>query len=160
MSTFRDRAHFCFFFLALLPILLSCDRNRVFEENIPIPEGTWKSRSKLVFSVEIPSQTQHYNVLLNIRNTPDYKFSNLFLFLTTHYPDSTTSKDTIELRLADYDGRWLGEGMGSVKFSRFLLKRNVIFPKSGNYRFEIEQAMRENNLKGICDAGIRIERPF
>lgn len=146
-------------FLILVPFFLSCDRNRVYEENIPIPEGIWKSRNKLVFSVEIPSKTTRYNVLLNIRNTPDYPFSNLFLFLITHYPDSTLSKDTIELRLADYDGRWLGEGMGSVKFSRFMLKKQVLFPQTGNYRIEIEQAMRTENLKGIRDAGLRIERP-
>jgi gliding motility-associated lipoprotein GldH len=157
----RIRPAIANFFLLLLLVTLtaSCDRRRVYEENIPIEGGVWNAGQKLVFSVDIPSKTQPYNVLLNIRNTPDYPYSNLFLFLTTRYPDATTSRDTLELTLADYDGRWLGEGMGSVKFSRFLLKKLVQFPQTGKYSFELEQAMRVKELKGIRDAGFRIEQP-
>lgn len=141
----------------LLFVMISCDRNRLYDENVTIPEGIWESNQPLTFTVNIPSKMQRYNVLLSIRNTPDYQFSNLFLFMTTRYPDSTFARDTIELALADYDGRWLGEGAGSVKFSRFMLKKNVLFPLTGKYRFELEQAMRVHDLKGIRDAGIRIE---
>lgn len=148
-----------FFFFAVLFILVSCDQNRLFDENSAIPEGIWQSGEPVTFTVAIPSKIQRYNVLLSIRNSPDYQFSNLFLFMTTRYPDSTFSRDTIELTLADYDGRWLGEGTGSVKFSRFMLKRNVLFPMAGNYRFELEQAMRVSNLKGIRDVGLRLEKP-
>jgi gliding motility-associated lipoprotein GldH len=73
-------------------------------------------------------------------------------------PDGQMSRDTAELTLADYDGRWLGSGMGSVKFSHFLFQKDVRFKQAGTYRFVFEQAMRVNELNGINDIGLRIEK--
>lgn len=140
-------------------LFLSCDRNRLFEENIVLENQQWPSSQRLTFQCEIPSETTGYNVYLHVRNTPEYPFSNLYLFLTTTFPDGTHSKDTIELTLAGSDGRWLGSGLGSVRFSRFLFKKDVRFPLPGHYRFEFEQAMRTPLLAGISDMGMRIEKP-
>ena len=139
-------------------VLLSCDRNRVYEDNFLIENGTWNASKPAVFDVEITRLTDKYNVYLNVRNALEYPYSNLFLFLSTSYPDGKKSVDTLELRLADLDGRWLGSGMGSVKFSRFMLKKGVLFPQKGHYHFEMMQAMRVNELKGIRDIGLRIEK--
>ncbi len=149
---------FLFLLLTISVFMTSCDRNQIYEENFQIDKGIWNVRKPAVFDVEISRLNLRYNVYLNLRNAPDYPYSNLFVFLTTTYPDGKKSKDTLELTLADYDGRWLGTGMGSVKFSRFRLKNNVQFNKAGHYRFEMEQAMRVNDLKGIHDIGLRIEK--
>ena len=138
--------------------LLSCDSKRISDENIIIEKNTWNSGNKLKFEVSIPDITASYNVFLKIRNGADYPYSNLFLFLNTVTPDGKISRDTLELTLADYDGRWLGSGIGSVKFSRFLLQKGVRFTQAGKYIFELEQAMRVRDLKGIRDVGFRIER--
>ena len=149
---------FPFFLFLISTFLVSCDRNQVYEQNSQIGQGIWNVRKPVVFDFEISRLNQRYNVYLNVRNSPEYPYSNLFLFLTTTYPDEKKSKDTLELTLADYDGRWLGSGMGSVKFSRFQLKKGLQFMKTGRYRFEMEQAMRVNDLKGIRDIGLRIEK--
>jgi gliding motility-associated lipoprotein GldH len=39
-----------------------------------------------------------------------------------------------------------------------LLNNNLYFPLKGNYRFEIEQAMREPVLEGVTDVGVRFEK--
>jgi len=145
-------------FIFLLIFLASCDPDRVYEKNQPIPDQTWKSAEKVEFRVEIADNTIPYNVYLQLRNGMDYPYSNLYLFLKTTFPDGKISKDTIECILADYDGRWLGSGTGSVKFMRFQLKKGVRFPLKGLYQFEFEQAMRVNSLKGITDIGLRLER--
>lgn len=148
-----------FSLLFLIVILFTaCDKNQVYEENRMMENGTWNSRKPALFDVRIDDLLTRYNILLNVRNSPDYPYSNLYLFLTTTYPDGMKSRDTLELTLADYDGRWLGSGMGSVKFSRFLLKKGVRFSQKGVYRFEMEQAMRVNDLEGIRDIGLRIEK--
>ena len=99
-----------------------------------------------------------YSFFLNIRNTGDYPFSNLFLFLKTTYPDGRTTRDTIECTLADNEGKWLGSGMSDVKFNRLLFSKGVRFPQKGNYGFELEQGMRISDVKGISDIGIRLEK--
>jgi gliding motility-associated lipoprotein GldH len=144
--------------ILLTGIFVSCDSNRVFEEHIAIEKGNWNVKNRLQFDVTISDLLSRYNVYLNVRNGSEYPFSNLFLFMNTVSPDGHIARDTIELTLADYDGRWLGSGMGSVKFSRFLLQKNVRFNQAGSYRFMMEQAMRVNELNGINDIGLRIEK--
>jgi gliding motility-associated lipoprotein GldH len=146
--------------LLLLPAisLISCDPGRIYEENIMIPDGSWNAGHRLTFEVTISDNLSPCNMYLNIRNGPEYNFSNLYLFLTTTFPDGTTARDTIELTLAGYDGRWLGSGIGSVKFSKFLFKDNIHFTQKGAYRFTMEQAMRVPKLQGIRDLGLRIEK--
>jgi len=144
--------------LIFLLVFSSCDSKRVFEENKSIEKSSWKVTNKPVFSVSIDDIAISYNIFLNIRNRMDYPYSNIYLFLKTTFPDGKISLDTIEFLLADYDGRWLGSGVGSVKFNKFLFQKGIYFPQKGKYTFEFEQAMRVNELKGITDIGLRIER--
>ncbi|MFZ4521237.1 MAG: gliding motility lipoprotein GldH [Bacteroidales bacterium] len=144
--------------LLLMLATVSCDSKRVFEEHNTLEKGSWDVKNKLQFNVSISDLVPRYNVYLNVRNGQEYPYSNLFLFMNTVFPDGHISRDTIELTLADYDGRWLGSGMGSVKFSRFLFKNDVKFDAKGNYRFVLEQAMRVRELNGIYDVGLRIEK--
>jgi len=139
-------------------ILVSCDSRRVFEENIAIENGKWNANKKMCFEVPILDTSSAYNVYINIRNEMDYPYSNLYLFLKTKFPDGRIAMDTLECLLADLDGRWLGSGIGSVKFNQFLLQKGVYFREKGRYRFEVEQAMRVGELKGIKDIGLRIEK--
>jgi gliding motility-associated lipoprotein GldH len=144
--------------LLFILVLGSCDSHRIFEEHITIKNEKWNVSNHVEFSVEISDLQSKYNVYLNIRNGTEYNYSNLFMFMNTVFPDGHVSRDTIEFTLADYDGRWLGSGMGSVKFSRFLFRKEVQFLQAGSYRFIMEQAMRVKELKGIHDLGLRIEK--
>lgn len=146
-----------FAFLPILAGMTACDPDRVYEENIALENGAWKSGFKPRFEVPLNAGTASYNVYLNIRNGREYPYSNLYLFLNTVYPDGKISRDTVELTLADYDGRWLGSGMGNLKFSRFMLRHGMRFEQAGTYAFVLEQAMRTNELKGIYDVGMRFE---
>ena len=142
----------------LMLVTVSRDSKRVYEEHVTLEKGIWDVKNELKFDVSVSDLVPRYNVYLNVRNGQEYPYSNLFLFMNTVFPDGHLSRDTIELTLADYDGRWLGSGMGSVKFSRFLFKSNVKFEAKGSYRFILEQAMRVQELTGIHDIGLRIEK--
>ena len=139
-------------------ILSSCDPDRVFEKNIVVENNSWLTTEQVCFNVEITDTISLNNFYINIRHTTDYKYSNIFLFLNIEFPDGNNSHDTIELTLADIDGRWFGKGMGKIKESRILLNKGIVFPEAGNYSFCFEQAMREEELSGIEDIGIRIEK--
>jgi len=144
--------------LIFLLVFSSCDSKHVFEENKSIEKSSWKVTNKPVFSVSIDDIAISYNIFLNIRNRMDYPYSNIYLFLKTTFPDGKISLDTIECLLADYDGRWLGSGVGSVKFNKFLFQKGIYFPQKGKYTLDFEQDIIVNELKGITDIGLRIER--
>jgi len=149
------------FFLSLTFLvffLVSCDSKRFFEENKSLENGVWMNTNSQVFTVNIADTLARYDLYLNVRNDGVYPYSNLYLFIHTTLPGGKTATDTVECQLADPDGKWRGSGLGSLKFNRFLFQRAMAFPRKGQYRFKLEQAMRVKELKGIRDVGIRIEK--
>lgn len=148
------------YLIALSSVLLltSCDSSRVFEDNVEIPDHEWFLNKPVVMNAVIPDTAQKYNVYINIRNAGYYRFSNLYLFVNTRFPDGQIQRDTVECILASPEGKWLGDGLGDIWDNRILFKKDVWFRQPGDYRFELIQAMRIDPLPGIMDAGIRIEK--
>jgi gliding motility-associated lipoprotein GldH len=144
--------------LIFLFMLAACDSSRYFEENKKINNQEWHSDQPVVLTASITDTSQSYNVYINIRHAGNYRFSNLYLFINSGFPGGQLQRDTLECLLAAPDGRWLGDGLGDIRDNRILFKKNVRFPQLGEYRFELIHAMRVNPLKGILDAGIRIEK--
>jgi gliding motility-associated lipoprotein GldH len=151
------KAKFLIVFIPCLA-LLSCDRNGVYDENINTQKNSWSETNTAQFQVEVKDTISSHNIYVNIRNTTDYSNSNLFLFITTTSPAGFTKLDTLECFLADEQGKWLGKGFGYIRDNRILYKRNIRFPLKGSYKFDLKQAMRTEELKGIASVGIRVER--
>jgi gliding motility-associated lipoprotein GldH len=147
-----------FFFFVTACMLLSCDPARVYDKFKDINDSKWYAGEHVKFDVQVEDTVSYNNVYLNIRNTGDYKYSNLYMFISTIYPDQKISIDTVECILADEEGQWLGKGTGSIKDNQLLLKKAFRFHQTGIYTFEFEQAMRVDTLEGIKSVGLRIEK--
>ena len=146
------------FILLIVTILSSCvNKNVIFDESVVISNAAWNNQDFPYFDVNVEDTTSAYNFYLNIRHLENYRYSNFYMFLHTTFPDGNQTHDTIELVLSYPDGRWIGKGSGSMRDNNILLNNNLHFPEKGNYRFEIEQAMRESVLAGITDVRIRFE---
>ena len=139
-------------------IVTSCDPNRLYEQNLNIPKDKWEQLNLIEFRPEIKDTVSPDHIYINIRNTGEYPFSNLFLFVTTYSPLGYSIKDTFECTLADEKGKWLGKGFGNIWSNQILYKKYVKFPFPGTYTFEYQQAMRTEELPGIIDVGLRIEK--
>ncbi len=81
------------------------------------------------------------------------------------YPNGNTLKDTLEFKMAEPNGEWLGKGLGSIKENKLWFQEKVVFSDSGVYRVSISHAMRKNGdvdgiyvLDGITDVGLEIEK--
>lgn len=144
---------FAFFGLGFI----SCDNNRYYEKNESLGNNTWYYRDAKVFEVEIADSLMAFNFYINVRNTVDYEFANIYLFIQTEMPDGVLALDTVECQLADYQGKWLGDGRGEFRDNRFIIRKNMRFQNAGTYHFRLKQGMRSDSLKGIADVGIRIE---
>lgn len=141
----------------LVMLLVSCSSGVLFDQTANVA-GRWYKDNPKDFDVPVPDSLATYDFYLNVRHNTDYRYSNLYLFLQTRFPNGHLTRDTLQLILADNAGKWLGKGWGSVKEDQILLKRNLRFPMKGNYEFTIWQAMRADTLKGIRNIGLRIVR--
>lgn len=146
-------------FLAFIFLLftLGCSRNMIYDEQFSFEENEWKAGNFVRFSFEVPDTVTPCNLYLLVRNTTDYPYANLYLFLHTILPDSSVAADTLDVPLAATDGKWLGKGIGKYRDNKILIRPAFRFPKAGTYHMEIEQAMREKELSGISAIGLSIE---
>ena len=144
--------------------LTSCDSNSVYDKYQSV-SNEWNKDSVITFKVIPPDSINSYNAFVNLRNTYDYKYSNLFLIVSTKFPNGKVIKDTLEYKMTKPNGEFLGTGFSDVKENKLWYKENVVFQEAGEYQFDIQHAMRENgkvqgivNLEGITDVGLRIEK--
>jgi gliding motility-associated lipoprotein GldH len=142
----------------LFLLLSACDQQVAFEKYERIDPNGWMAFDGVTFVISVTDSIHPHNLYVSVRHTIDYKYSNLYLFIDTHFPAGKVTRDTIEFLLADHTGRWYGKGLGHIKEYRALVSRSVTFPTQGDYTILIEQGMREKKLKGIEDIGIRLER--
>ena len=137
-------------------LLLGCSDNVVYDNSVRVANPVWNRDSIASFDVNITDTLSDYQSAILIRNSGDYMYQNLWLFVTEIAPDSTITCDTIEYYLADNYGRWLGSGIGSLYTSLYYFKENLNYSQVGVYRYEIRQGMRDEELKGITNVGIQI----
>jgi gliding motility-associated lipoprotein GldH len=144
--------------------MVSCDSNSVYDEYKPVP-NQWHKDSIISFKINPPDSLNTYNLFVNLRNTNAYKYNNLFLIVEMAFPHGKIIKDTLEYKMADPTGKLLGSGLTDVKENKLWYKEKVVFSEAGDYKVNIQHAMRENgkvngvvNLEGITDVGFRIEK--
>jgi len=142
----------------MLLLVASCGKNTVYSKYETLPESGWSSKQKLSFDVDITNTQDLHNVFLTVRHADSYPYNNLFVFLTTEYPDGKKVTDTLECVLANAKGEWKGDGAGDLWDNKIPLKQNVRFPLTGHYKFTFEQGMRVDPLPLILDFGMVIEK--
>lgn len=146
--------------IIILAFYASCDKSRVFDEYRAMPEEQWHMDSLKHFKFHIEDSLAIYNMFINIRNTGQYEFSNLIVFVKTTLPGKLTLKDTVNCILADEKGDWLGSGFGSIWTNKIPYKTKFRFPRKGEYGVDIQHGMRKAKLHGISDVGVRIEKAY
>ncbi len=153
--------HIALIGLAFSLTLLSCDAKRLYERNVDIKNHSWHKDSILVFnhqsdSVFVPKAI---TFSFSVRNTIDYEYRNLWMFVELKFPNQKVIKDTINIFLLDEQGFWLDNVQGgNVKESRHYYKFALSKPPKGVYTIKIQHGMRDEYLKEIVSIGARIEK--
>jgi gliding motility-associated lipoprotein GldH len=146
--------------LLLSVVLFSCDPNKRFESFENLKDMQWDIHQPVSFQTTITDTTEACNVIVQVRHTPQYPFQNLYLFLTTEYPDGNRSRDSLMFYLFQPDGKPMGKCLGDYCDASFLFRQNVRFPMRGPYTFQLEHTMRTKDgiLPMILGVGMRIEK--
>jgi gliding motility-associated lipoprotein GldH len=139
-------------------LLASCGKDAMYDNTKRIPRGVWNKEETVRFEVPVTDTVHPYRFYLNVRHSTDYRYSNVYFFINTVFPDGKKARDTVECILAQPDGKWIGKGISGTRDNQILLRVGLRFPMKGTYLFEFEQAMREDTLNGISDVGLRLVR--
>ena len=154
-----------YFCLSALFLIAACDDTLVYSKYRVTSSGSWSKDDIKEFEIGEMDSIAPHDIFILIRNDNTYPFSNLFLIAELTTPEAEVVRDTLEFEMAQPDGKWLGKGFGSVYENKLWYKENVVFSSPGVYRIELSHAMRQNgkvegvnNLTGITDVGIEVER--
>ena len=146
------------FRFAALFIIVSCGGNITYTGSHSMNDRIWRLADIKSFDVQITDTTDLNDIFFTIRTGSDYPFRNIFLFVSTYAPDGSNLTDTLEYQLADEKGNWYGKGFGDVRELKLPYKSNIYFPVKGEYKFNIQHGMRIEDLKGVYDICLRIEK--
>jgi len=146
-------------FTLLVVLLCACDDKRVFEDNRDLASKSWYVDSVLTFQFEVKEPEKPYNLLINIRNSENYPYYNLFqrYYLSDSSGQELKSQQTELILMDPKTGRPLGKGLGDIYSHQFELLGNFTFPKKGKYTIKLKQYMRENPLPEVYSVGFRLE---
>lgn len=140
----------------LLPLsFMSCGEQAYFDSAYSFDDKTWYESDTAVFQVDVMDTLQEYDFVLTLRNTTDYKYSNIWVNIATTAPDQTTSVIAQRINLAAADGSWLGRVSGTVVENRLHYRTNS-FPLKGLYEFKINQAVQQDVINEVLDISLRI----
>ena len=145
----------------ILPLFIFSCQNQtkiLFDKSKPIQDNAWLIKDKKEYWLEVNPEKTLVKLDLNLRITNEYKYSNLFILFRIYGPHKEMETKRLEFKLADTHGDWLGSGSGGIYTFRIPLTDSYTFSQKGVYKFEIEQDMRDNPLRGVVDIGLRIEK--
>ena len=144
-------------------VIFSCDSNVEFLKYNSV-NGVWHKDSLQEFSFEL-NETNEYNTFVNLRINEEYKFSNIFLITTLKDSLNILSKDTLQFKLADKSGKFIGKKRINLVDNKLLHKKQLKLERNKKYFLSIEHAMRVinkvggiENLEGVTDIGYKIEK--
>lgn len=143
-------------FLGFLLAVGCTDKSIVFEGFKTVDRKGWNYKEPIEFSVEL-NTAQDLSMEVIVRNTTDFNFSNLWLFVTSLSPSGVVAKDTISCVLADDYGYWLGKGFSGLYLTEHLIEEQKSFEK-GEWVFSIEQGMRDEIIEGIQEVGLVLKK--
>lgn len=144
-------------FIAVIFLFAGCDTIDVYEKTAAIPKHEWSSNNLLSFDFTATDSLSYYNIYLVLRHTESYHFNNIWINFTSTAPGKNPQTQKLNSLLVNENG-WLGSAMDDIIEQRVLLFRHPTRLLKGNYKFSLQQVMREDPLQNILNAGIRVEK--
>lgn len=149
----------------IIPILIltlsfcSCQNRSSYQQTEPLPASGWKLGRVLSFEDSLSSEApETLQFEVNLRHSNLYPYQNVWLYIQTRCSDGTTRVDSVDWKLSEPNGRWLGAGWGSLytvsyKLPDLKIKKTV---EKRWFSIKIQHGLRDENVQGIENIGIRL----
>lgn len=133
-----------------------CESPHFYQEQKSLGEK-WNKDAAVTFNFEIKDTTDAYNMSFLTRNTNEYPYSNLYIFTKLIDPKGQEYSDTLQYYLAFQDGEWIGKGQ-NLKELYLVYRENVALKDTGKYKLSVWHGMRDENLIGIKDISLIVDK--
>lgn len=140
---------------AALLILSGCERKPVMAHAHfkHLPANGWQRIMPLTFTPEYDDSTATYDLALAVRHENTYRYRNLSLIVDVIATDSTVSRHSLDIALADEYGNWSGGGFGTLYQDEVSVVTGILPDEARS--LVVWQAMEGcDTLSGLVNVGI------
>lgn len=142
--------------VAMLYSLVACapeNRSTGSFQTLPVNKG-WSRAMPLVFEPEYGDSSATYDIVVAVRHTNEYGYSNLPLVVDLIADSSKIARRVpVEVNVADEFGNWKGTGFGSLYQCRALVAESVSPLQA--HKVVVWQAMADTALiNNITEVGV------
>ena len=144
--------------------IVSCDTNPLYIKYNSL-NGGWLKDSVQHFSFPNGDKSILTNSYLMLRVNQKYRYNNIFVIITVTNSNGTILRDTVEYKVADNFGKFIGSKMINIYELSLLHKKGIQLIPKENYFINVEHAMRNadetvgvERLEGVLDVGYKLEK--
>ena len=156
MGVFKNKI--VFILLCIFFVLSGCETKQLFEQSTIYPNHNWPSKQATKYQFNITDTAATYKIFFVIRHHNAYHYKNIWLDLIIKSPTNVTTKQVLNLNLADDAKGWLGTGMDDIYDQRIPMTASPIRFNKGINEIIVQHTMREDPLENILSTGIRVEK--
>ena len=151
-----------FLIIVLAINLNSCETNKYLQfHNF---DSGWGNSQVMEFNFQGEKKNDKKNIDFILRHNNNYPFANIFLISELVTSNKKIQIDTLEFKLADSSGKWLGITKISLVEHKLPYKTNFILKEGETFKLKVRTSMRLNNeineienLDGVLNFGLLIE---
>ncbi len=152
-----------FFIVLILGFLIFrlsfISNNRLYSDVHTINKSEWLFSDTLIFEYlhEKPNLNDH-NIRFFGKINQAYSYANLYLFIDIFSENTKIIRDTLNCILYDSFGKPKQKNIGNTQFFKLDFLNTFKFETNKKYKFKIIHGMRDLNLMGVENIGIKINK--
>jgi len=150
------RSHYLGILIFFSLLSVACSPQPEFSENIELPASGWTHDDTVEYKVDVQDTSAVYQLELVIDHSASYRYQNIYLDITTGFPDREDRKEKLTIDLADKMGSWKGNCQRENCKLKVYLLEEFKFPAQGEYSFAFNQYTREESLVGINELELEL----
>ncbi len=140
----------------VLLIVSSCDSNRVYSSFEGTAQLNWKKDNVFKFTPNL-TESAKYNLIVELRHSSDIKYGQIAVKIKHTFPSGQEETKDYVLRLRKPNGELIGKAMGGLCDTPCLLAEGIDLGE-GMHTYEVQHMMQEDDLSGILEVGVIIDK--
>jgi gliding motility-associated lipoprotein GldH len=116
----------------------------------------WSYDNKKSFTVEVTDTMPYYDMHLNVTHSTNYSYQNMYMKVTTSFPNTEDKTEQLNIDVAEKNGNWIGKCSDEICQIKVYLLEKFKFADQGTYTFSFEQDGRDNPLLGVKELQLDI----
>lgn len=118
----------------------------------------WLYSDTLSYHFEVKDTLPAFDINLTLEHSEQFAFGNLYVLITTGFPNGQQVSNPVSLALSDNFGQWLGKCSNDWCKTTLQLSEKIYFDKAGKYSIHINQHSRKPIVEGIRAAILTVSK--